>query len=126
MPTRPAAWGCDRYPRPVAYDEDLADRIRAAIGAEPALTERRMFGGLAFLVGGHMAVAAGGGGGAMVRAAPAEFDEMVSAGEAEPVVMRDRPMRGWLNLRPDQLGTDEQLARWVGIGVGYARSLPPK
>ncbi len=110
----------------MAYDEDLADRIRAAIGAEPALTERRMFGGLAFLVGGHMAIAAGGGGGAMVRAEKSVFDEIVASGEADAVVMRERPMRGWLELRPDHLRTDEQLARWVDLGVGYARSLPPK
>lgn len=110
----------------MAYDEDLADRIREAIGAEPALTEMRMFGGLAFLVGGHMAVAARGGGGAMVRADPAESEELVSSGQAEPVVMRDRPMRGWLHLEPEQLRTREQLTRWVDLGVGYARSLPPK
>jgi hypothetical protein len=86
----------------------------------------RMFGGLAFLVGGHMAIAAGGGGGAMVRADPGVAGELVESGEAEPMVMRGRPMRGWLRLEPDRLRTAEQLTRWVELGVGYARSLPPK
>ncbi len=105
---------------------DLADRIREVVGAEPDLTEQRMFGGLAFLVGGRMAIAAGSGGGVMVRADPGVADEVVESGEAEPMVMRGRPMRGWLRVEPDRLGTGEQLTRWVDMGVGYARSLPPK
>lgn len=110
----------------MAYDEDLADRIREVLGAEPNLAEKRMFGGLAFLVGGHMAVAAGGRGALMVRADPDEADELVGSGEADLIVMRDRPIRGWLDVAPERLRTREQLTRWVDLGVGYARSLPPK
>lgn len=110
----------------MAYDEDLADRIREVLGAQPDLSEKRMFGGLAFLVDGYMAIAAGSGGGIMVRADPGVAEELVGSGEAEPMVMRDRPMRGWLRVESHRLRTDEQLTRWVGLGVGYARSLPPR
>jgi TfoX/Sxy family transcriptional regulator of competence genes len=110
----------------VAYDEALAGRIRAMLAAEPGLTEMRMFGGLAFLVNGNMAVAAGSAGALMVRAARDEYEALVSAGDADPVLMRDRPMRGWLEVDRARLGTDEQLTRWVDLGVGYARTLPPK
>jgi TfoX/Sxy family transcriptional regulator of competence genes len=110
----------------VAYDEDLADRIREAIGAEPDLSEMRMFGGLAFLVGGNMAVAAGSGGALMVRADPAECERLVASGDAEFMVMRERPMKGWLLVDRARLDADDELARWVGRGLGYARSLPAK
>lgn len=109
----------------MAYDEDLADRIREVIGAESNLTEMRMFGGLAFLISGNMAVAASQDG-VMVRVDPGASDEMVESGEADLVVMRGRPMRGWLHVDPERLRTKKQLARWVDVGVGYARSLPPK
>jgi hypothetical protein len=118
--------GSGGYPRSVAYDEDLADRIRGMVGAESNVTEQPMFGGLAFLVDGNMAVAASGQGGVMVRVDPGESDELVGSGEADPVVMRGRPMRGWLRVGPERLRTGKQLARWVDLGVGYARSLPPK
>lgn len=85
-----------------------------------------MFGGLAFLISGNMAVAASGQGGVMVRADPGESDELVESGDAELVVMRGRPMRGWLRVAPEHLRTRKQLTRWVDLGVGYARSLPPK
>lgn len=110
----------------MAYDEDLADRIRELVGAEPELTEKRMFGGLAFLVSGNMAVAASGQGGIMVRADPDESDELVESGDAELAIMRGRPMRGWLRVAPEHLETTAQLTRWVDLGLGYARSLPPK
>lgn len=109
----------------VAYDEDLADRIRELVGAESDLTEKRMFGGLAFLVSGNMAVACGDDG-VMVRVNPGEWDELVESGEADLVVMRGRPMRGWLHVDPAQLRTRTQLARWVDLGIKYAQSLPPK
>lgn len=115
-----------RYPRRVAYDEDLADRIREVVGAELNLTEKRMFGGLAFLISGNMALAASGQGGVMVRVDPGESDELVESGEADLVVMRGRPMRGWLRVDPEQLRTRTQLVRWVDLGVRYARLLPPK
>lgn len=110
----------------MAYDEDLAARIRELVGAEPDLTEKRMFGGLAFLVSGNMAVAVSSQGGIMVRADPDESDELVGSGDAELVMMRGRPMRGWRRLAPEHLRTTVQLTRWVDLGLGYARSLPPK
>ena len=110
----------------MAYDEDLADRIREVIGAESGLTEKRMFGGLAFLIGGHMAVAASGQGGIMVRVDRDEAADLVGVGGATIVEMRGRPMRGWLRIDPERLRTGKQLAGWVGRGVSYARSLPPK
>ena len=85
-----------------------------------------MFGGLAFLVSGNMAVAASGQGGVMVRVDPAESDELVESGDAELAVMRGRPMGGWLRVAPERLRTREELTRWVDLGVRYARSLPPK
>jgi TfoX/Sxy family transcriptional regulator of competence genes len=110
----------------VAYDEDLADRIREVIAVEPDLTEQRMFGGLAFLIGGNMAVAASGQGGIMVRADPHTTDALVESGDAELVEMRGRPMKGWLRVAPGRLRTEPQLARWVTLGVEHARSLPRK
>lgn len=110
----------------VAYDEDLADRIREVVGTEPELTEQRMFGGLAFLLSGNIAVAVSGQGGIMVRVDRGTFDALVESGDADPVEMRGRPMRGWLSVAPDRLRTGKQLARWVNLGVDYARSLPPR
>jgi hypothetical protein len=115
----------------VAYDEELANRIRELIGADPdtdltALTEQKMFGGLAFMIAGNMAIAASGEGGVLVRVDPAESDALVASTTASPMVMRGRPMQGWLRVATDQVRTRRQLARWVTLGVGYARSLPAK
>jgi TfoX/Sxy family transcriptional regulator of competence genes len=110
----------------VAYDEELADRIRDLVGDEPDLTEKKMFGGLAFLIGGNMAIAASGQGGLLVRADPDESDELVSKTAAEPMVMRGRSMAGWLRVPAESVKTKRQLSKWVDVGVGYARSLPPK
>lgn len=110
----------------MAYDEGLADRIREMVGAESNLTEKRMFGGLAFLIRGNMAVAASAQGGVMVRVDPDESDELVESGEADLIVMRGRPMRGWLHVDPKRLRTRKQLAHWVDLGVRHARSLLPK
>jgi TfoX/Sxy family transcriptional regulator of competence genes len=110
----------------MAYDEELAERIRELIGAEPDLTEKKMFGGLAFLVGGNMSVAASGQGGLLVRVDPAESDELLSDPHAETMVMRSRAMDGWLRVEPDGLRTREQLELWVQRGVSYARALPAK
>jgi hypothetical protein len=110
----------------VAYDEELAERIRRLVADEPGLTERRMFGGLAFLVGGNMAVAASGQGGALVRVDPAESDELVAATAARPMEMRGREMAGWLRLDSGDVATDDELSPWVTRGVEYARSLPAK
>jgi hypothetical protein len=109
-----------------AYDEELASRIRQLIGSDPKLTEKKMFGGLAFLIRGNMAIAASSEGGAMVRVDPAQSDALVATTKATLVNMRGRDMPGWLRVSFDDLRTDDQLARWVEIGTGYARSLPPK
>jgi TfoX/Sxy family transcriptional regulator of competence genes len=110
----------------VAYDEELADRIRELIGGEPSLSEKKMFGGLAFLIGGNMAVAASGQGGILVRVDPAESDELVTAKGASVAVMRGRSMAGWLRVSPEHLRTKRQLGKWVDLGVAFARSLPAK
>jgi len=110
----------------VAYDADLANRIRELIGAEPSLTEVKMFGGLAFLLGGNLAVAASGQGGLLLRVDPAQTDALLSKPHAAPFVMRGRPMDGWLRVAADGVKTKAQLQRWVDRGVGYARTLPPK
>ncbi len=110
----------------MAYDEDLADRIRELIGAELRFTEQKMFGGLAFLIGGHMAIAASGQGGVMVRVDPARVDTLLATTAARVVEMRGRPMRGWLRIPPEHLRTKRQLSKWVVIGTAYAGSLPPK
>lgn len=110
----------------MAYDEDLAERMRELLTGEPGLSEKRMFGGLAFLIGGNMAIAASGQGGALVRVDPAESDAIVDSSPATPAVMRGRPMQGWLHVEPEHLRTSRQVARWVELGSAYARSLPPK
>ena len=110
----------------VAYDEELAARIRALVAGEPSLTEQKMFGGLAFLVGGNMAIAASGQGGALVRCDPAESEALIASTSAEPMVMRGREMAGWLRVDSDRVTSDAELARWVELGTAYARSLPPK
>jgi TfoX/Sxy family transcriptional regulator of competence genes len=110
----------------MAYDEELAARIRELIETERGLTEKKMFGGLAFLVNGNMAVAASGQGGIMIRADPAESDKLVDETNAELVVMRGKPMRGWLRVATEHLQTKRELASWVERGTAYARSLPAK
>ena len=110
----------------MAYDEDLANRIRELIASAPDVTERKMFGGLAFLIGGNMSVAASGQGGLMVRVDPADSDDLLAEPHARPVEMRGRAMRGWLRVDADGVRTKRQLESWVERGVAYARSLPAK
>jgi TfoX/Sxy family transcriptional regulator of competence genes len=110
----------------MAYDEVLADRIRALLEARADVTEKKMFGGLAFLIGGHMAIAASGEGGSLVRVDPSESDHLVDTAGAEVAVMRGRPMTGWLRVADDRLASDEALAAWVQRSSAYAASLPPK
>ena len=110
----------------MAYDEKLAARIRELITGERRLTEQKMFGGLAFLIGGNMAIAASGQGGVLVRVDPTRADDLVASTLATVAVMRDRPMRGWLRVGPERLRTKRQLAKWVDMGASYARSLPAK
>jgi len=110
----------------MAYDEDLAHRIRELIAAEPDVSERQMFGGLAFLVAGNMSVAASGQGGLMVRVEPNETDALVAKPHAHTFEMRGRALQGWLRVDAQGVQTKRQLAPWVRRGVAYARSLPPK
>ena len=110
----------------MAYDEGLADRIRDLVGSESDLTEKKMFGGLAFLIGGNMAVAASGQGGVLVRVDPARSDTLVETTNARLMEMRGRSMQGWLRVDPEDLRTKRQLAKWVELGTTYARSLPTK
>ena len=110
----------------MAYDEDLADRIRAALGPDHSVTEKRMFGGLAFLVNGNMAVAASGQGGLMLRVEPEETETLLEQPHAGPMVMRGREMAGWLRVDEAGVESDEDLQRWVEIGLTRAGSMPPK
>jgi TfoX/Sxy family transcriptional regulator of competence genes len=110
----------------MAYDEDLAHRIRELIAGDPDVTEQRMFGGLAFLVAGNMSVAASGQGGLMVRVDPEATEGLVTKPHVRPFEMRGRAMQGWLRVDAEGLRTKRQLEPWVRRGVAYARSLPPK
>jgi TfoX/Sxy family transcriptional regulator of competence genes len=110
----------------MAYDDDLAARIRALVGDRPDLTKKKMFGGLAFLIGGNMAIAASGLGGILVRVAPEESDALVATTPAELMEMRGRTIAGWLRIDTAAVADDNALAEWVERGVGYAASLPPK
>ena len=110
----------------MAYDEELADRVRASLPKDAAVSEQAMFGGLAFLVGGNMAVAASGQGGLLVRVDPGSSEQLMATTTAVPMEMRGRPMRGWLRVSADQVRTKRQLSKWVDLGVGYASSLPSK
>ncbi len=110
----------------MAYDEDLADRIRELLEDEPHLTEKQMFGGLAFLVSGNMAVAASGQGGILVRVDQARSDALRKSTNARPMEMRGRQMQGWLRVDAEDVRTDAQLAKWVRVGTSYARTLPVK
>jgi hypothetical protein len=110
----------------MAYDEELADRIRGLVGDRAGLTEKKMFGGLAFLIGGNMAIAASGQGGILVRVDPEESGDLVASTPAEPMVMRGRQMAGWLRVETADVADDATLRAWVERGSAYAASLPPK
>jgi len=110
----------------MAYDAELADRIRELVADVPSLTEQRMFGGLAFLVGGNMAIAASGQGGLLVRVDPDDSEALVAKASARPFEMRGRSMRGWLRVDAEDVRTKKALASWVERGVAYARALPAK
>jgi TfoX/Sxy family transcriptional regulator of competence genes len=110
----------------MAYDEDLANRIRELVLTERGVTEQRMFGGLAFLINGNMSVAVSGQGGVMLRVDPDETDALLGKPHARPFEMRGREMRGWLRVDADGLRSKRQLERWVARGIAHARSLPSK
>jgi TfoX N-terminal domain len=110
----------------MAYDEDLANRIRELLGSERGTEEKRMFGGLAFLINGNMSVAASGQGGLLVRVPPDDTDKLLERAHVSAMVMAGREARGWLRVDSDGVKTKRQLQSWVTRGVGYTRSLPPK
>ncbi len=110
----------------MAYDEDLADRIRALLSARDDVTERKMFGGLAFLIGGHMAVCASRVGGVMVRVDPDRYEKLLASSKATAFEMRGREVTGWVRLTSDDVRTERQLAPWVTRGTAAAAALPPK
>jgi TfoX/Sxy family transcriptional regulator of competence genes len=109
----------------MAHDGELADRVRAVLAAEPALTEKRMFGGLAFLVDGHMVVAASGQGGLLLRVDPASASALLGPSVTH-FVMRGRELNGWLHVLPAAIETDTALRSYITHGLTYARTLPPK
>ena len=110
----------------MAYDEDLADRIRALLATDHDVVEKKMFGGLAFLVGGNMSVSASRQGGLLLRCEPDETDELVGEPGVSRFEMRGRAMDGWLRVEAGAVESAQELERWVAVGVGYAHSLPPK
>ncbi len=110
----------------MAFDADLADRIRELLARERGVDEKYMFGGLAFLLGGHMAVAVSGKGGLLARIAADEADDLLQQAHVEPMVMAGRPTKGWVRVSADGIATERQLRVWVDRSVAYVKSLPPK
>jgi TfoX/Sxy family transcriptional regulator of competence genes len=110
----------------MAYDEQLAGRVRELVAGEPGVVEKRMFGGLAFLIGGNMSVSVSGQGGLLLRCDPDETEALVGKPHASRFEMRGRAMDGWLRIAPEGVETKRELERWVQRGVAYARSLPAK
>ena len=110
----------------MAYDQALAERIRELVATEASVTEKKMFGGLAFLVGGNMAIAASGQGGVLVRCDPAQSDDLVAKTDASLFEMRGRELQGWVRVDDEHVRTKRQLEKWVRIGTAYARTLRPK
>ena len=110
----------------MAYDEALAERAREMVADRPGVSEQKMFGGLAFLIGGNMAIAASGQGGLLVHVDRAEGDHLVATTAAQEMEMRGKPMRGWLHVDASAVRTERQLREWVARGAGYAASLPRK
>jgi TfoX/Sxy family transcriptional regulator of competence genes len=110
----------------MAYDEDLAGRIRELVASVDGVSEKRMFGGLAFLVNGNMAVAASGQGGVLLRVDPEDGARFVKEPGVGPMVMRGREMQGWLRIETAKVRTQRDLSTWVKRGLKYATSLPAK
>ncbi|HEY5821177.1 MAG TPA: TfoX/Sxy family protein [Propionibacteriaceae bacterium] len=108
------------------YDLELADRLRDLLSVEPEVTEKKMFGGLVFLVRGHMTVCAVGRGGIMLRVDPAQTDALLAEPQTSPIVMQGREMNGWLHVDIDTTAGDDELGRWVDLGLSFVETLPPK
>ena|SRR5581483_9365987 len=111
----------------MAYDEELAQRLRTLLAEQGEATEeKKMFGGLGFLVRGNMSVAASGQGGLLARIGPEDADECLARPGAEPMEMRGRTMTGWIRVSSDALASDNDLGWWVDRSLAYVRTLPPK
>ena len=110
----------------MAYDADLAERVREELAGRKDVTEKAMFGGLAFLVQGNMSCAVSSHGGLMLRVDPADSESLIQESHAERMVMRNREMDGWLLIAPEGVATDDDLTRWVAVGVARALALPKK
>ena len=110
----------------MAYDTELVERIRELLAPERGVDEKRIFGGLAFLINGHMAVAASGQGGLLVRVPPEDTEKLLGRAHVSPMVMAGREARGWVRVGGDGVKTKRQMTDWVTRGADYARSLPPK
>jgi TfoX/Sxy family transcriptional regulator of competence genes len=110
----------------MAYDEDLANRLRELLADEDGITEKKMFGGLAFLLHGHMSVSASGRGGLLARIAPEDTDKMLEKEHVSLMEMGGRTMDGWLRVAPEGLKTKRQLEPWVKRSLAYVKTLPPK
>ncbi len=110
----------------MAYDEDLANRLRELLAERNDISEKKMFGGLAFLLGGHMALAASGQGGLLVRVDPENDSEALSQSGASRMVMRGREMSGWIRVAPEAIANQRQLSTWVRRAIAYTSALPPK
>lgn len=110
----------------MAYDEDLANRLRELLASEDAVTEKKMFGGLAFLLRGNMSVSASRNGGLLVRIDPADTDAAVARPHVARMEMGGRTMDGWITVAPEGLRTKRDLATWVKRSVAFVRTLPPK
>jgi hypothetical protein len=117
---------CVTQNHPIAYDTDLADRVRELIAAERGVDEKPMFGGLAFLIGGNMSVCVSGRGGLMVRVPPEDTEQLLGLDHVEPMIMSGRQTRGWLRVSADGVASTRQLQTWVRRGVEQAKTLPPK
>lgn len=110
----------------MAFDEDLAERVRLLLGTVPAVSERKMFGGLAFMVRQHMTVVVSGKGGIMARVDPETAEGLLEVGPATQAIMRDRAMPGWLRVEAKHLVDDDEVARWVERSVSFNKTLPDK
>jgi TfoX/Sxy family transcriptional regulator of competence genes len=115
--------GTVREDQRVAYDIQLAERLRAVVQHEPGMSEKRMFGGLAFLIDGNMAVSASSRGGLLVRVDPADTATLVSEPLVRRFEMRGRAMDGWLHVHAEVVDSEDELRRWAARGITYARSL---
>jgi len=110
----------------MTYDENLANQLRELLADEDAIAEQKMFGGLAFLLHGNMAVSASRTGGLLVRVDPADTHAALARPHATLMEMGGRMMDGWITVGPEGLKTKRDIAAWVKRGVSFAKTLPPK